>query len=83
MTDSPSVTEEVFATALPPARSLTPIQLVDPSSKDKERTLDNLVNHLLGGCAVEVVHNDIGTSTGEGERVAGMGSSAPEATQIS
>jgi hypothetical protein len=66
MTAGPSVTDEVFATAFPPAinssrgvasvcRPLT----VSSLRRSKPRTLCNLVHHLLCRGGIEIIHDDV------------------------
>lgn len=68
ITAAPSVTDDVLATAFPPAktRSITG----NPQASERKKTFDNLINNFLRRCCVEVVHDNVGTTGSKEEGVA-------------
>ena len=63
MTAAPSVADEVFATALPPAKH--PSYYAHRLDPPTETTLLDLFDHLLSRLCIEVIHNYISTTRGK------------------
>ena len=65
MTAAPSVTDEVSATALPPAGHVR--RIISPGEQNRRLTptLLDLFDHLLSRLSIEVIHDHVSTTRGK------------------